>query len=163
MILPGYVEKRCWFRSAFRHTPRQPDLSLEVLAQLVLAAVFKTVESYVNRAIGGFDSHALPLLAMLVFAVCRTTSRHFAQNRWEQSRCVSSHRCCASSCVWLLRSILRRLGSLQSKLSSVVCRKCFRATWGLLPIPLQLTPDGIASSKSVSRNRPANQPQAGLI
>ena len=33
---------------------------LEVLAHLVVAAVFKTVEPYVNRAVGGFDSHALP-------------------------------------------------------------------------------------------------------
>ncbi len=33
---------------------------VEVLAQLVLASVFKTVGPYVNRAVGGFDSHALP-------------------------------------------------------------------------------------------------------
>ena len=33
---------------------------LEVLAHLVVAAVFKTVEPYVNRTVGGFDSHALP-------------------------------------------------------------------------------------------------------
>jgi hypothetical protein len=32
----------------------------EVLAHLVVAAVFKTVEPYVNRTVGGFDSHALP-------------------------------------------------------------------------------------------------------
>ena len=32
----------------------------EVLAHLVVASVFKTVGSYVNRAVGGFDSHALP-------------------------------------------------------------------------------------------------------
>ena len=30
------------------------------LPQLVLGAVFKTVGPYVNRAAGGFDSHALP-------------------------------------------------------------------------------------------------------
>ena len=35
-------------------------VGLEVLAHLVVAAVFKTVEPYVNRAVGGFDSHALP-------------------------------------------------------------------------------------------------------
>jgi hypothetical protein len=35
-------------------------LLMEVLAQLVLATVFKTVGSYGNHAIGGFDSHALP-------------------------------------------------------------------------------------------------------
>ncbi len=33
----------------------------EVLAHLVVAAVFKTVGTYVNRRSGGFDSHALPL------------------------------------------------------------------------------------------------------
>ena len=35
-------------------------VGLEVLAHLVVAAVFKTVEPYVNRTVGGFDSHALP-------------------------------------------------------------------------------------------------------
>ena len=34
--------------------------STEVLAHLVVAAVFKTVGPYVNHAAGGFDSHALP-------------------------------------------------------------------------------------------------------
>ncbi len=33
----------------------------EVLAHLVVAAVFKTVGTRVNRRSGGFDSHALPL------------------------------------------------------------------------------------------------------
>ena len=33
----------------------------EVLAHLVVAAVFKTVGTCVNRRSGGFDSHALPL------------------------------------------------------------------------------------------------------
>ena len=32
----------------------------EVLAQLVLVAVFKTVGSHGNHVIGGFDSHAFP-------------------------------------------------------------------------------------------------------
>ena len=36
------------------------SITAEVLAHLVVAAVFKTVEPYVNRAVGGFDSHALP-------------------------------------------------------------------------------------------------------
>ena len=31
-----------------------------MVAQLVLATVFKTVEPYVKHAVGGFDSHALP-------------------------------------------------------------------------------------------------------
>ena len=35
-------------------------MDTEVLAQLVLVAVFKTVGSYGNHVIGGFDSHALP-------------------------------------------------------------------------------------------------------
>ena len=35
-------------------------VGMEVLAHLVVAAVFKTVEPYVNRTVGGFDSHALP-------------------------------------------------------------------------------------------------------
>ncbi len=35
--------------------------SPEVPAQLVLAAVFKTVGPYEKHAVGGFDSHALPL------------------------------------------------------------------------------------------------------
>jgi len=34
----------------------------EVLAHLVVAAVFKIVEPGVKRTAGGFDSHALPLL-----------------------------------------------------------------------------------------------------
>ena len=33
---------------------------MEVLARLVVAAVFKTVGPYVKHAVGGFDSHALP-------------------------------------------------------------------------------------------------------
>jgi hypothetical protein len=33
---------------------------VEVLSGLVPLAVFKTVGSYVKRAVGGFDSHALP-------------------------------------------------------------------------------------------------------
>ena len=36
-------------------------VSSEVLVRLVAATVFKTVGPYVNRAAGGFDSHALPL------------------------------------------------------------------------------------------------------
>ena len=32
----------------------------EVLVHLVVATVFKTVGTYVNRGSGGFDSHALP-------------------------------------------------------------------------------------------------------
>ena len=32
----------------------------EVVAQLVLASVFKTGEPCVKHAVGGFDSHALP-------------------------------------------------------------------------------------------------------
>ena len=46
---------------------------LEVLAHLVVAAVFKTVEPYVNRAVGGFDSHALP---PFFCAVGRTLRHH---------------------------------------------------------------------------------------
>jgi len=42
------------------------EQSLEVLAHLVVAAVFKTVESYVNHAAGGFDSHALPFLQLAI-------------------------------------------------------------------------------------------------
>ena len=34
---------------------------MEVLADLVIAAVFKTVGPYEKHAVGGFDSHALPL------------------------------------------------------------------------------------------------------
>ena len=33
---------------------------MEVVAQLVLASVFKTGEPCVKHAVGGFDSHALP-------------------------------------------------------------------------------------------------------
>lgn len=33
-------------------------------ACLVAAAVFKIVGPYANRAVGGFDSHALPLLIL---------------------------------------------------------------------------------------------------
>ena len=32
----------------------------EVFVHLVVATVFKTAEPYVNRAVGGFDSHTLP-------------------------------------------------------------------------------------------------------
>ena len=35
---------------------------LEVLARLVPAAVFKTVEPHGNHVVGGFDSHAFPPL-----------------------------------------------------------------------------------------------------
>jgi len=38
-----------------------PSRVSEVLACLVAAAVFKTVASDVERSMGGFDSHALPL------------------------------------------------------------------------------------------------------
>ena len=41
-------------------------MGTEVLAQLVLVAVFKTVGSYGNHVIGGFDSHALPPLLVSV-------------------------------------------------------------------------------------------------
>ena len=41
-------------------------MGTEVLAQLVLVAVFKTVGSYGNHVIGGFDSHALPPLLVTV-------------------------------------------------------------------------------------------------
>ena len=51
---------------------------LEVLAHLVVAAVFKTVEPYVNRAVGGFDSHALP---PFFCAVGRTLRHHEASPR----------------------------------------------------------------------------------
>ena len=51
---------------------------LEVLAHLVVAAVFKTVEPYVNRAVGGFDSHALP---PFLCAVGRTLWHHEASPR----------------------------------------------------------------------------------
>lgn len=40
---------------------------LEVPAELVLAAVFKTVGWCVNHITGGFDSHALPLLSVARF------------------------------------------------------------------------------------------------
>ena len=43
-----------------QHAKHPLKISVEVLAHLVVASVFKTVGSYVNRAIGGFDSHALP-------------------------------------------------------------------------------------------------------
>ena len=41
---------------------KQPHLidELEVLVQLVLATVFKTVGPHGNHVAGGFDSHALP-------------------------------------------------------------------------------------------------------
>ena len=35
---------------------------MEVPARLVAAAVFKTVGPCVNHTVGGFDSHALPLM-----------------------------------------------------------------------------------------------------
>lgn len=41
------------------------NFNLEVLAQLVLAAVFKTVEPHGNHVVGGFDSHAFPPLNFL--------------------------------------------------------------------------------------------------
>ena len=57
-------------RSLGRSKPRLPfpatttitaeTFHVEVPAHLVVAAVFKTVGLYVNRATGGFDSHALP-------------------------------------------------------------------------------------------------------
>ena len=47
----------------------------EVLAYLVVAAVFKTVGRYVNRVFGGFDSHALPPFYL---ATCRMASQYFA-------------------------------------------------------------------------------------
>lgn len=46
--------------------------ALEVLAQLVLAAVFKTVGRRVNRVAGGFDSHALPFFFSQQLIACRT-------------------------------------------------------------------------------------------
>lgn len=36
----------------------------EVLAHLVVATVFKTAGPCVNRAVGGFDSHAFPLFGI---------------------------------------------------------------------------------------------------
>ena len=38
---------------------------LEVEAHLVMATVFKTAELGVNRPVGGFDSHTLPLFYFL--------------------------------------------------------------------------------------------------
>ena len=37
---------------------------LEVEAHLVMATVFKTAELGVNRPVGGFDSHTLPLFIL---------------------------------------------------------------------------------------------------
>ena len=47
---------------------------MEVLAQLVLVAVFKTVGSYGNHVIGGLDSHALPPLLATVELSGKSTS-----------------------------------------------------------------------------------------
>ncbi len=46
---------------------------LEVLARLVPAAVFKTVEPHGNHVVGGFDSHAFPPLNRQVVRVQRFT------------------------------------------------------------------------------------------
>ena len=54
----GFTKKRVWIG------PEWPESLSEVLARLVAAAVFKIVEPHVNRAAGGFDSHALPLLSL---------------------------------------------------------------------------------------------------
>ena len=51
---------------------------LEVLVQLVLATVFKTVGLHGNHVAGGFDSHALP--PSIAFAVGQT-SDGFHKNR----------------------------------------------------------------------------------
>ena len=39
---------------------RHAESTVEVFVHLVVATVFKTAEPYVNRAVGGFDSHTLP-------------------------------------------------------------------------------------------------------
>ena len=43
-----------------QHAKYPLDISVEVLAHLVVAPVFKTVGSCDKRGSGGFDSHALP-------------------------------------------------------------------------------------------------------
>ena len=42
----------------------------EVFVHLVVATVFKTAEPYVNRAVGGFDSHTLPPFFLRVKFTC---------------------------------------------------------------------------------------------
>ena len=45
-------------------------LTVEVFVHLVVATVFKTAEPYVNRAVGGFDSHTLPPFFLRVKFTC---------------------------------------------------------------------------------------------
>ncbi len=66
-----------------------------MLAHLVVASVFKTVGSYVNRAIGGFDSHALPPFFL---ASCRARSHRFADLRKRQWVAAWRHPSVASPC-----------------------------------------------------------------
>ena len=48
------------FLLSLKRSPNPGPAHAEVLAHLVVAAVFKTVARRVNRVVGGFDSHALP-------------------------------------------------------------------------------------------------------
>ena len=49
---------------------RHAESTVEVFVHLVVATVFKTAEPYVNRAVGGFDSHTLPPFFLRVKFTC---------------------------------------------------------------------------------------------
>jgi hypothetical protein len=57
------LREKFWARSAM-FAASSIIINQEVLAQLVLAAVFKTVEPHGNHVVGGFDSHAFPPLIL---------------------------------------------------------------------------------------------------
>ena len=58
---------------------------MEVLADLVIAAVFKTVGLYEKHAVGGFDSHALPLLDVANQVFYRPVARLSAVSHYGES------------------------------------------------------------------------------
>ena len=59
----------------------------EVLAHLVVAAVFKTVARRVNRVVGGFDSHALPPFSALANNTPERATKKRQQD-WPESQLV---------------------------------------------------------------------------
>ena len=92
---------------AFRDPKLHPKIAygeVEVLAHLVVAAVFKTVVPCAGRTVGGFDSHALPPF------FCPAAYRSLPSNalipiseragHWHRS---SAPDCCAPACARNLR------------------------------------------------------------
>ena len=61
-------------RIVLTNSPAAEHTGPEVLVQLVLATVFKTVGPHGNHVAGGFDSHALPPECLAWPRVCSHTT-----------------------------------------------------------------------------------------